>query len=242
MMAGSGVSRSSNTCTTFGYLVISFYVLGNINKRRSKTYMRVIPHDSKLSPYLHEPVRIRVVPPPLVSIWWRIKYLGGQGLPISCLDDLQDLTKCSHSNSFDHVVDEPVTRSWSLARCLSRRPAVQAERLNARRVDLTPLSCSLALLHKRPQVLDVARGPRYVVGELNPDGEAAAVDRRLFESVRSAGRICQEPRLLPPHFLLVQAVLADCGAVRRVVIVKPDVQSLVHSDIALNFYLSRDQA
>jgi len=81
-----------------------------------------------------------------------------------------------------------------------------------------------------------------VVGKLNPDGEAAAVDRRLFESVRSAGPLCQEPRLLPPHFLLVQAVLADCGAVRRVVVVKPDVQSLVHSNVALNFELIRGQA
>ena len=62
-----------------------------------------------------------------------------------------------------------------------------------------------------------------MVGKLNPDGEAAAVDRRLFESVKSAGRIYQEPRLLFPHFLFVPAVLADCGAVRRLVVVQPDV-------------------
>ena len=203
--------------------------------------MGVVSHDSKLSPYLHEPVRVRVVPPPLVSIWWRIKYLGGQGLPISCLDDLQDLTKRSHSNIFDHIVDEPVMRSRSLARCLSRRPAVQTERLNARRVDLAPLSCSLALFHKHPLVVDVAGCPCSVVGKLNPDDEAAAVDRRLFESVRSAERICQKLRLLPPHFFLVQAVLADCGAMRRVVVVKPDVQSLVHSYVALKVELIRGQ-
>ena len=81
-----------------------------------------------------------------------------------------------------------------------------------------------------------------MVGELDPDGETAAVDRRLFKSIRSAGRICQEPRLLSPHFLLVLAVLADCGAVRRVVVVKPDVESLVHSNVALNTELIRGQA
>lgn len=204
--------------------------------------MGVVSHDSKLSPYLHEPARVRVVPPPLISIWWRVKYLGGQGPPISCLDNLQDFTKRSHSNIFDLIVDEPVTRSWSLARCLSRRLAVQAKRLDARRVDLAPLSCFMALLYKRPQVLDVARGSCSVVGKLNPDGEAAAVDRCLFEFVGSAGRICQKPRLLSPHFLLVPAVLADCGAVRRVVVVQPDVQSLVYSNVALNFKLSRGQA
>ncbi len=81
-----------------------------------------------------------------------------------------------------------------------------------------------------------------MVGELNPDSEAATVDRRLFESVGSAGRICQESRLLPSHFLLVPAVLADCGVVRRVIVVQSDVQSLIHSNIALNFELSRGQA
>ncbi len=204
--------------------------------------MGVVFHDSKLSPYLHEPARVRVVPPPLVSIWWMIKYLGCQGLPISCLDDLQDFTIRSRSNILDLIVDEPVTRSWSLARCLSRRLAVQAKRLDTKRVNLAPLSCFLALCHKRPQVLDVARGSYSVVGKLNPDSEAATVDCRLFESVGSAGRICKEPHLLRPHFLLVPAVLADCGAVRRVVVVQPDVQSLIHSNIALNFELSRDQA
>ena len=163
--------------------------------------MRVISHDSKLSPYFHEPIRVRVVPPPLVSIWWRIKCFGSHGFSISCFDDLLDRTKRPHSNTFDYIVDEPIMRSWNLARCLSRWRAVQPKRLNTRRVDLAPLSCSLALLHKRPQVLDVTRSPSSVIGKLNPDDEAAAMDRRLFESVKRAGWICQKPRLLPPHLL-----------------------------------------
>ena len=80
-----------------------------------------------------------------------------------------------------------------------------------------------------------------MVGKLNPDGEPAAVDRGLFKSIRSAWRICQEPRLISPHFLLVLAILADCGAVRRVVVVKPDIESLVHSNVALNIELIRGQ-
>ena len=72
-----------------------------------------------------------------------------------------------------------------------------------------------------------------MVGKLNPDREAAAVDRPLFKFIGSTGRVSQDPRLLPPRLRLVLAILADCGAVCRLVVVQPDVKSLVHNDVAL---------
>lgn len=56
--------------------------------------------------------------------------------------------------------------AWSLARWLSGRLAIQAECLHVRRVGFAPLSCSLALHYKRPQFLDVVRGPCSMVGKL----------------------------------------------------------------------------
>jgi hypothetical protein len=111
------------------------------------------------------------------------------------------------------------------ARCPSQAPQRQD-------VDLfAPLSCSLALLHKSPQVLDVARGSYSLVGKLSPDGEAIVVDRRVFESLGSTPGL---PGLLPPALPSGSGRLGRCGAVRRAVVVKLDAQSRVHGDVELN--------
>lgn len=65
--------------------------------------------------------------------------------------------------------------------------------------------------------------------------KAGTVRRRFFPG--GVVLHLQEPRLLPPHLRLVLAILANCGAVRRVVVVQPDVKSLVHSDVALTLEL-----
>src|ERR1700722_11495524 len=112
IIAGTGVSRSSNTCITFGFAVIS-----SISKPTyvaQCTYMRVVSHESELSPYVNEPFGVRFVPPPLVPTRWRVKYLGGENLPISRLDDLVNSTKCSLSNLFDTALSS----TSSLARPL----------------------------------------------------------------------------------------------------------------------------
>ena len=72
-----------------------------------------------------------------------------------------------------------------------------------------------------------------MVWKLNPDSEAATVDCPFFKFIRSARGVSQDLSLFPPYLRLVLAILADCGAVRRLVVVQPDVKSLIHSDITL---------
>lgn len=197
--------------------------------------MGIVPHDGKLSPYAHKPIWIRVVPSPLVSIRWRSEYLRGKSLPISCLDGLQDCTIRLRPNFCNFVVDEPFTRSCSFARGLRRGRGVQAKGLDARRVNHAPLRCCLELFHERLQVLDVARALSFVVWKIDPNGKAAAMNRRAGKPILRAEGKTQEPRFLPPHFGAILAVVFDCGTVRRVIVVQPNPVGVVHSNIALNF-------
>lgn len=86
--------------------------------------MRVVSHDSKLSPYPHEPGGVDLIQLPLVLVGWRVECLGGKILPIARLDDPMNFTKRTFSNPSVPVVDEPLTGSRGSTRCLSRWFAV----------------------------------------------------------------------------------------------------------------------
>lgn len=72
-----------------------------------------------------------------------------------------------------------------------------------------------------------------MVGEFDLDGKAARIYRHLSESIPSARRVCQDPRLLSPHLLLVLAIVANCGAVRRMVVVQSYPEIVVYDDVVL---------
>ena len=72
-----------------------------------------------------------------------------------------------------------------------------------------------------------------MVGKLNPDSKATAMDCYLFKLTGSAWHICHDLCLLPPHLGLVLAILANCSPVHRVIIMQPDAKDAVHSNVAL---------
>lgn len=77
-----------------------------------------------------------------------------------------------------------------------------------------------------------------MIGKLDPHLKAAAVNLLLFEFIRSAGRVSQDPCLPLPHLRLILFISANCSAMCRLVVVQPDVKSLIHDDVALTFELA----
>lgn len=59
------------------------------------------------------------------------------------------------------------------------------------------------------------------------------MDTGLSQSIPCARRVCQDPCVLFPHLLLVLAVVANCGPVRRKVVMQPYAKIIVHGDVAL---------
>lgn len=54
--------------------------------------MRIVFHESKLSPYRDEQLGVRFVSSPFVHVGRSVEYFGGEYLPIPRLDDLVDST------------------------------------------------------------------------------------------------------------------------------------------------------
>lgn len=127
------------------------------------TYMRIIPHNSKLSPYPSQPVGVIRIVLPLVG--WTEEPLGGEVFPIAQLDEHTNLTKCALSHSSVAVLDRPLAGGLDLAWCCSGEFAVQAKRADGQ-------NCLLALLEKCLQVPDVLRIGFSVVGKLDFNDKA----------------------------------------------------------------------
>lgn len=195
--------------------------------------MKVVSHEGELSTYFNKPLRVMFVSPSLVPVWWRVERFGCENLPVSGLDDLVDSTIYSLSNLFDLIVNKPITWSQGFTGCSSRRFTIQAKCVDTRQFDLAHLSCFLALLGEFTQIFDIVGACCYMVRKLNPDCKTAAVNRPFFKYIGSARLVCENPRFLSPHLGVVLAILADCRAVRRLIVVQPDTKSLVHSDVAL---------
>ena len=123
--------------------------------------MRVVPHNSKLSLYLGQPLEVICIVLPLVG--WTEEALGGEVFPIAQLDELANLTKCALSNSSVVVIDRPLAGGLGLTWCCSGGFAVKAKRADGR-------NCFLALLEECLQVLDVLRIGCSVVGKLDFNG------------------------------------------------------------------------
>ena len=196
--------------------------------------MKVVFYKKEFSSYLHKSFWVRLVPLSFVWILRKIKCFDNEDFFISCFDNLHNFIKDFIFNIFDVIVDEPLTRSWNLAKCLSRRFVDQIERLNVERVDFISLNCFLTLLHKRSQILDIEKIFCSVIEKINSNNEFVAVNHCFFKIFESFERICQKSRFFFAYFFMIFIVMIDCNVMREVIIVKSDVQSFVHNDITLS--------
>ena len=134
--------------------------------------MKAVSHDSKLSPYPHEPGRVDLIQLPLVLVGWTVECLGGKILPIAHLDEPENFTIRTFSNPVVLVVDRPFAGSRGFTRCLSHWFAVQAKPLDARNFLLALLGGFLELSSEHSQVVNVLGVCSFVVGEFDLEGKA----------------------------------------------------------------------
>ena len=72
-----------------------------------------------------------------------------------------------------------------------------------------------------------------MVWEIHLNGKTACMDRDLSKTISSTRSIGQDPSFLLSHLLLILAIIADCGAVCRVVVVQPDPEIVIYCYVVL---------